>query len=202
MKTKKCYLVSHYRVFFNELPFLVENDKTFMDPSGNDYYSSVYEDKSVLDDDNVVIRGPFSRSTMDINEVSEKQIGQYCLDIIKFIQASNLNKTHTNSFLKLVNRISANKALPQNEKQLWETLDIQFRYKSFAYCTNCMKRLLKFSDQCDACCKTYCNVNSELVIFPIETELHAVIEMNADFVKGYHPHDICDVIYGELFCLT
>ena len=80
MKTKKCYLVSHYRVFFNELPFLVENDKIFIDPSGNDYYSSVYEDKSVLDDDDVVIRGPFSRSTMDINEVSKKQIRQYCLD--------------------------------------------------------------------------------------------------------------------------
>ena len=39
-------------------------------------------------------------------------------------------------------------------------------------------------------------------MFPIENELGTVIDMNADFIKGYRLHDVCDVIYGELIFLT
>ena len=90
--------------------------------------------------------------------------------------------------------VTSNKALPQNEKQLWEQLDIEFDYKSIIFCTNCMKQLSSFSDHRNTCSNFYSGINSELIIFPIENELGTVIEINADFIKGYRPHDVCDVI--------
>ena len=116
------------------------------------------EDTSILHEDNSLNDEIVCNPTVQEIGTSEKDLEQYCLDLKRFIRSSNLNKKLTNSLFKLVNSTSSNKSLPQNEKQLWEQLDIKFEYKSIIYCTNCMKQLLNFSDRCDTCSNIYSGI--------------------------------------------
>ncbi|CAF0896875.1 unnamed protein product [Rotaria sordida] len=161
-----------------------------------DAYNSFYLSEDT-EDTNASDNYSYDSSVENTNEESE--IDRFCLDLIHFIRSSNLNKTNTNNLLTLIDNISSNKSLPQTEKQLWKQLNIKFDDKTIIYCTNCLKKLVKFNDCCDSCANVHLYINSELIIFLMEKEISQIIQMNTDFIKGYHPHHASDVIYGDFY---
>ncbi|CAF1571165.1 unnamed protein product [Rotaria magnacalcarata] len=156
------------------------------------------EDENVEDEDD---DNDGNSNDLSINIIDEQQneANRYCLDLTNFIRSSNLNKKNTNDLLKLVNSISSNKKLPRTEEKLWKQLGIEFNYKIFAYCTNCMALLNEFNARCNSCINIPSMINSEFILFSIEKELNHIIQMNSDFMKGYRPHSGGDLIYGNIY---
>ena len=74
------------------------------------FYWCEYEDTSILHENSCPNDEIVCNSTVRGIGASEKDLEQYCLDLIRVIRSSNLNKKLTNSLLKLANSTSSNKS--------------------------------------------------------------------------------------------
>ena len=103
--------------------------------------------------------------------------------------------------MRLINTIHPEINLPKGHNQLFESVDVQFNYTTYIFCTNCMKKLKKFSDRC-SCNATIPVINSELVLVSLPCELRRVLKQNIKLIEWYRRNRQkfpIDITSGKLF---
>ena len=142
----------------------------------------LYEEDFVDDDSSDFEEDENKTLTNGENKKTQKVL----IEIIKFIQQSNLNKTATSSLLSLLRSAHTLNIhdIPTSKTALWKKLNISFNHDSFFFCTNCFQQLKKFQDIC-IMCNNKKSANSELHIFSLENEIERVVAANIKLIEWY-----------------
>ena len=122
------------------------------------------------------------------------------------VQKFHLNNTDTNIFLQSLRDFPKNYKLPASNRQLWEHLNVNFVYEATFYCSNinCFEKLKSFHDKCfsNSCLSMKPQINSELLVFSVQTQLRRLVLMNYDLINWYSRSQNqyeADIVKGKHF---
>ncbi|CAF1377078.1 unnamed protein product [Rotaria sordida] len=127
-----------------------------------------------------------------------KEVHMNSVLIANFIRRANLNHSDTTHLLHLIQHLRFDEELPTTESELWNLLDVEFNFNSYVFCSSCLSKLIKISDVCK-CNPSFRQINSELIVLNVATEIKHVIRQNINLIDWYRKEDcqiISDIVQG------